>query len=67
MRNAIKNARVAAAGLLAVVAFTVAGCDRVRDNLLTAPDPDIIQPSTVTSADAAEALRVGVLTRIRQV
>lgn len=67
MRNAIKNARVAAAGLLAAVALTVAGCDRLRDDLLTAPDPDIIQPSTVTSADAAEALRVGVLTRVRQV
>jgi hypothetical protein len=41
------------------------GCDRVRHDLLDAPDPDIIQPSTISSPEAADALRIGVVSRVR--
>jgi hypothetical protein len=54
---------VVAAGLLAVV-LSASGCS-FKDKLLTANDPDIINPSTVNSAEAADALRIGALARFR--
>src|SRR5215208_3764647 len=40
----------------------VAGCN--RDKILTVTDPDIINPENLASAEAAEALRVGALSRL---
>ena len=54
-----------AAGLIAAVIMTSTGCERVREDLLAAEDPDIINPQTVTSAEAADALRIGAMARFR--
>lgn len=56
--------RAAAVGLLGAAVVT-SGCERLREDLLAAEDPDIINPSTVTSAEAADALRIGALARFR--
>jgi hypothetical protein len=56
--------RVAALSLAALLA-SLPGCDRVRKDLLDAPDPDLIMPETINSPEAAEALRIGVLARVR--
>jgi len=50
---------------MALVATT--GCDRMQDRLLAAPDPDVINPATVNSPAAAEALRIGALGRVRTI
>lgn len=44
--------------LVALGALALAGCG-LKDNLLDAPDPDIISPENINSADAAIALRNG--------
>jgi hypothetical protein len=54
---------LATATLAASLAF-VGGCD-VKQELLSAPDPDIINPADVTSPEGAEALRLGALGRLR--
>lgn len=54
-----------AAALLVAATMTTTGCERLREDLLAADDPDIINPSTVTSAEAADALRIGALARFR--
>jgi hypothetical protein len=51
--------------LAAAVVLPFAACDRLREDLLDAPDPDIIQPETITSPEAADALRVGTISRFR--
>lgn len=56
-RRAIVAALVAAAGL--------AACNDLKQNLLEAPDPDIIDPSAVQSAAGAVAVRNGALSRLR--
>ena len=43
----------------------VLGCSDVKDELLDAPDPDIINPSDIQSPEGADALRVGAFTRLR--
>lgn len=57
--------RVATLTLSALLLASIPGCDRVRSDLLEAVDPDIIQPSTISSPAAADALRIGVLSRVR--
>jgi hypothetical protein len=52
---------------LVVVAPALTGCDRIREDLLAAEDPDVINPSTVTTAEAADALRIGALSRFRSI
>lgn len=47
---------------LAAAAVFMAACN--RDKILTVTDPDIINPTDVASAEAAEALRVGALSRL---
>ena len=54
---------VAAGALVAALA----ACDRARESLLAADDPDIISPTAVQSAEGAEALRVGALSRLRNI
>jgi hypothetical protein len=49
----------------AAAALLAAACDSVTDSLLEAEDPDIISPEAVQSAEGAEALRIGALSRLR--
>ena len=51
--------------LAAVLLAAAPACDRVKDNLLEAVDPDLIMPATINSPEAADALRVGELSRLR--
>jgi hypothetical protein len=57
--------RLAAAGALALMLVPLGACESTRNQLLQADTPDIINPSTVTSPEAADALRVGALARVR--
>src|SRR5215204_214088 len=56
--------RVLAAAAVGV-AFVAAGCSDLKDDLLTAEDPDIIKPDAITTPEAADALRIGTLSRLR--
>lgn len=47
---------------LGLAALFLAACD--RDKILKVTDPDIIDPAALTTAEAAEALRVGALSRL---
>jgi len=58
-------AAAAAATLAVTLAAALAACDKARETLLTADDPDIISPAAVQSAEGAEALRVGTMGRLR--
>jgi hypothetical protein len=58
-------ARAAVIG--AAVLLMLGACDRIRNDLLEAPDPDIINPGSVNSPEAAEALRIGALSRLRNI
>lgn len=57
--------RGAAVGLALAVFSSLTACDSVREDLLAADDPDIISPDAVKSAAGADALRVGALSRLR--
>jgi len=46
-------------------AMSLAACDRVKDSLLEAVDPDVINPSAVQSSNGAVAVRNGALARLR--
>ncbi|MEW5919012.1 MAG: hypothetical protein AB1762_21590, partial [Gemmatimonadota bacterium] len=63
MLRTLHSIRRAAA--LGATAAALAACDSVTDSLLEAPDPDLIDPSSTASAEAADALRVGALARLR--
>jgi hypothetical protein len=65
MHFTLHSIRRAAALGAAVLAF--GACDSVTDSLLEAPDPDLIDPSSTASAEAADALRVGALSRLRAI
>ena len=57
---------VLAAGVIALL--TMGACkNSVTDSLLDAQDPDIIDPNSVNSAEAADALRIGALSRLRTI
>src|SRR4051812_28694819 len=47
-----------------LLALPVAACD-VKETLLDAPIPTVIDPSAVNSAAGADALRIGALSRLR--
>src|SRR5437879_3827029 len=59
MANVNHRARLRGAMSLAFAAVALVACN--RDKILTVTDPDIINPSNLGSAEAAEALRVGAL------
>src|SRR2546423_9827742 len=65
MANVIFQARLRGALSLLLAATALTACN--RDKILQVTDPDIINPSNLGSAEAAEALRVGALTRISDV
>lgn len=62
------KARVARAGKIPAVlavAVTLAACGGLKDNLLEATDPDLINPGDLETPDGASALRNGALFRFR--
>ena len=56
--------RVLAAAAVSTALFSL-GCSNVKDDLLAAEDPDVISPSAITTPEAADALRIGALGRLR--
>ena len=52
-------------GVMLSLAASLAACSNLQDGLLDAPDPDVINPSSVNSAAGADAMRIGALTRLR--
>src|SRR3954471_17494157 len=62
MANVKFRARLKAVVALTLTAGMLAACS--KDKILTVTDPDIINPSNLNSAEAAEALRVGALSRL---
>jgi hypothetical protein len=65
MRHILKSGRAVAAGAALAALGGLASCSSLKDNLLEAPDPDIIDPSSVQSANGANAVRLGALSRLR--
>lgn len=65
MANVNFQARLRGALSLLLAAGALAACN--RDKILRVTDPDIINPSNLGSAEAAEALRLGALTRVSDV
>src|SRR6478609_6844650 len=65
MANVNYRARFKRVAAMMTVAVTLAACN--RDKILRVTDPDIINPSDVASAEAAEALRIGALSRVSDV
>ncbi|HXT18460.1 MAG TPA: hypothetical protein VN706_22725 [Gemmatimonadaceae bacterium] len=63
MRHIWQSGRALCAAL--VVVSGLAACSDFKDNLLEAPDPDIIDPSSVQSAAGATSVRNGALARLR--
>ena len=57
--------RVGFIALALASAVIVAACDQVKDNLLEATDPDVIDPSAVQSSAGATAVKNGALSRLR--
>lgn len=53
------------AGTVLLAAGFLQGCNDVTDSLLEATDPDLITPSSVQSAEGAQALYIGSFTRLR--
>ena len=45
-------------GVVIALLFTLSGCSRLQDSLLAAPDPDVIDPKSASSAAAAESMRI---------
>ena len=65
MANVNYLARFKRVVAMMTVAGTLAACN--RDKILTITDPDIIPPDAAASPEAAEALRLGAITRLSDV
>ena len=52
--------------LVALTVIAIAGCDRVKAELLAPQNPGLVDPSAINSPTAALALRVGALGRYKQ-
>src|SRR5215510_4056319 len=65
MRILLHNGRGLAATMAVAVVMSLTACNSVKENLLEAVDPDIIDPSAVQSAPGAVAVRNGALARLR--
>src|SRR5213592_3757681 len=63
--NRLRARRLAVANILGMMALSAAACSNVKDTLLDAPIPTIIDPSAANSAAGADALRIGALSRLR--
>src|SRR3954467_1112920 len=66
MFSRMNRARLAVAACVAAIGI-VAGCDRVKTELLAPQNPGLVDPSAVASPTAALALRVGAIGRYKQV
>lgn len=66
MIRTINRARLAVAAGAAAIAL-VAGCDRVKTELLAPQNPGLVDPGAVGNPTAALALRVGAIGRYKQV
>jgi hypothetical protein len=65
MTSYFKPSRAAVAIVVAAGVVLTAGCNKsISDALLSATDPDIINPANVNSAEGAEGLRLGVVQRL---
>jgi hypothetical protein len=58
---------VARTAVIAAAVLVFGACERIKNDLLEAPDPDIINPGSINSPEAAEALRIGTLSRLRNI
>jgi starch-binding outer membrane protein, SusD/RagB family len=65
MKHFLIRGRAVLTTLALTSAVGLAACDTVRTNLLEAPNPTIIDPSSVQSAAGALAVRNGTLSRLR--
>jgi len=65
MMNNVNRARWVI-GIALVGVATLAGCDRVKQELLAPQNPGLIDPSATTTPAAALALRIGALGRYKQ-
>jgi hypothetical protein len=65
MRLMRYSGRAVATTLVLAAATMLSSCDTVKNNLLEAVDPDIIDPNSVQSAAGAIAVRNGALSRLR--
>src|SRR5712671_916602 len=65
MANVNNHARLKGALLLILATAALTACN--KDKILNVTDPDIIDPNNLGSVEAAEALRVGALSRISDV
>lgn len=65
MANVNFLARAGRAAVVMTVAATLVACN--RDKILTITDPDIIPPGSAASPEAAEALRLGAISRLSDV
>ena len=63
----LRNTPILRGPLAAGAAAFLLACSSVTDTLLEAEDPDIIQPSTVSTPEAANATRLGALGRFRNI
>src|SRR5437773_6968656 len=66
MISQINRARLAIAGCIVSIGI-IAGCDRVKTELLAPQNPGLVDPSAVGNPTAALALRVGAIGRYKQV
>ena len=58
---------IVAAGAMLSATLALTACDSITDSLLEATDPDVIEPGTINTPEAAEALRIGALGRFRNI
>ena len=61
---AVRVRRVLAAAAVSLSLVSI-GCGDLKDDLLTAEDPDIIKPDAINTPEAADALRIGAISRLR--
>src|ERR1041385_1520802 len=63
--NTLLRRRGWAVGAAFAALISVPSCSDFRNDLLEAPDPDVIDPSSVQSAAGAVSVRLGALARLR--
>ena len=59
--------RLATAAAIGTVLVSSAACNNAKDSLLEAPIPTVIDPTAANSPAGADALRIGTISRVRQI
>ncbi len=68
MNRITKSIRgIVATGIVLTATLAFSACNSVSDSLLEVTDPDVIEPGTINTPEAAEALRIGALGRFRNI